>query len=576
MAFDLLVKNGWIVDGTGLPAYFGDVAVKDGKIAEIGQVDSAASAAQVIDAEGQTVAPGFIDVHTHFDAQLTWDPIATSSCWHGITSIVITNCGFAVAPVKPEDRGYIMRMLAKVEGMALPSLERGLRWEWETYPEYLEALDQKFPLGLNVGSLFGHTTARRYVMGDAASERDATPDELESMKNLLREALRAGSLGFSTTQGGEHFDGEGRPVASRVAPDDELVELAAVLREMNIGCVETTPRGGLSGLTDHDYGMLRRLAFASGRPTVYNGVGHTWNYPTAWQKTLDLFAQTFREKGQLWGLAFADRLDNWFDLKATRLFFNDMPGFRDAIRRPYEEKLTVLADPNVRDRMRADLADPTPRLFSKNWADIIVDKPQSPEHQGLRGRSITEIAREQGKDPVDTFLDIALSERLETGFKVQGFTNGDPKAVAQIMQNPYVLPGVSDAGAHMDVLCFYGVPAMVIGKWHRETGVISLEEAVRRVTSLPAAVYGIPDRGAIREGLAADLVIFDKDRIRALEPRVAHDLPGGEMRLVQDAEGVIRSIVNGQVLVEEGRHTGNLPGRLIRNRKAQNGAANGA
>lgn len=568
MAFDLVVKNGWIVDGTGLPAHFGDVAVKDQKIVEVGQIDRAEPARQVIDAEGQTIAPGFLDVHTHFDAQLTWDPLATSSCWHGITSIVITNCGFALAPVKPGDRDYIMRMLAKVEGMSLDSLKQGLRWEWETYPEYLDALGTTFPLGVNVGSLFGHTTARYYVMGEAALERAATPDELGQMKDLLREALRAGSLGFSTTQGGEHFDGEGRYVASRVAPDQELVDLAAVLREANLGCIEVTTRGGLSGLTPQDYDILQRLAFASGRPTVYNGLGQVWNYPNSWRDTLNLFEQTFQQKGQLWGLAFADRLDNWFDLKATRLFFNDMPGFRDAIRRPLEEKLTLLADPAVRDRMRADLADPTPRIFSKNWADIIIDKPRTAENERFRGRSVADAARELGQDPVDTFLDIALAEHLETGFKVLGFTNGDPKAIAEMMKNPYVLPGVSDAGAHMDVLCFYGVPAKVIGKWHREEGVLSLEEAVRRVTSLPAAVYGIPNRGTIREGMAADLVIFDKDRIQAGEPEMVNDLPGGAMRLVQDCAGINRTIVNGQVLVEAGRHTGNLPGQVIRNRKA--------
>ncbi|HEX2172768.1 MAG TPA: amidohydrolase family protein, partial [Dehalococcoidia bacterium] len=318
----------------------------------------------------------------------------------------------------------------------------------------------------------------------------------------------------------------------------------------------------------HDYEILRRLALASGRPTLYNGLGQNWNQPGAWRRTLDFCASIFKEKGQLWSLAFADRLDTWFDLKTTRMFMMDMPAFRDVMRRPLEEKLTLLADPAVRDRLRADVADATPRIFSKNWDDILVDLPRTPANEGLRGRSIAAIARSRGQDPLDTFLDVALSEQLETGFKYHGLGNGDPEAVAEIMADPYVLPGVSDAGAHMDVLSFYGVPAMVIGKWHRDKGVLSLEEAVRRVTSLPATVYGIPDRGAIREGLAADLVIFDRDRIRACDPRPEHDLPGGEMRLVQDAEGIIRSIVNGQVLVEEGRHTGNLPGQLIRNRKA--------
>lgn len=573
MAFDLVVKNGWIVDGTGMPKFFGDVAVKDGQIAEVGQIDRAEPAARVIDADGQTVAPGFLDVHTHYDAQLTWDPLATSSCWQGITSIVITNCGFAVAPVRPEGRDYVMRMLAKVEGMSLPALQQGLRWEWETYPEYLNALGTTVPLGLNVGSLFGHTTLRYYVMGEAAIERQARPEELARMRALVREALLAGALGFSSSQGGEHTDDLNRPIASRVAGDDEIVELASVLRELNVGCVEFVTKGGLTGLTEQDYSILRRLALATRRPTIYNAIFQTWNFPTSWQNTLDRLASTFNEGGQLWALAGANRVDYWFDLRPARLPFNDMPAFREGIHRPLEEKFSVLADPALRDRMRADLADPTPRLFSKNWAQIIVGDPKLPENRPLRGRSIAEIARAQGKDPLDTFLDLALSERLETQFKYEGFQNGDSKAVAQFLTNPYVLPGVSDAGAHMDVLCAYGVPATVIGKWHREEGLLSLEDAVRRVTTLPAAVYGIEGRGAIREGMAADLVIFDKERLRALEPEVAHDLPGGEMRLVQNAEGIIRTIVNGQVLIEEGRHTGALPGQLIRNRKAR---ANGA
>jgi N-acyl-D-aspartate/D-glutamate deacylase len=559
MAHDLVIRNGWIVDGTGYPKFFGDVAVRNGTIVDVGVLDGE-PAGRTIDAEGLTVAPGFIDIHTHFDAQVTWDPVFESSCWHGITTIVMGNCGFGLAPCRPSDRTYLMSMLSAVEGMSPVALREGLRWEWESFPQYLDALGTKFPLGMNVGVLLAHSALRLYVMGAEARERAATPEETGRMRELAREALLAGAIGMSSSASATHLDHERRPVPSRLATHEEVIEVASVMRELNVGCLQ------------HIALRSRDIALAIRRPVIGSGPVQTRADPGGWRRELDTIEATFEQGGQYWGQTLPGSPDMFFIMATDSPVrippFDHMPAWQEALIRPLAEKPAVLHEPGMRERMRADLKDPAPRPFSKDWNDIVVEEARTPENKRHEGRSIAQIARELGRDELDAFLDLALSEDLKTRFRVLRYIQGDMDAVRQIITSRYVLPGQSDAGAHLDRRCFYGVPTMMIADWHRQRGAMSLEEAVRRVTSLPASVFDLPGRGALRSGLRADIVIFDPARLRSLKPQALYDLPGGAMRMGQRSEGITHTIVNGRVFVENGRHTGILAGEVVRNRRA--------
>lgn len=565
MPHDLVVKGARIVDGSGMPGYYGDVLVDGGRISEIGRVDGPAK--RVIQADGRVLAPGFIDMHTHYDAQLTWDPLATSSCWQGITTIFIGNCGFALAPVRPADRDYIMQMLMRVEGMSLAALQAGIDWQWETIPQFMDHLDRR--LGLNTGVMLGHSTIRYHVMGPDSYEREATPEEIERMKDILRDGIRAGGMGFSTSMTKAHLAGNGRPVPSRLASDDEVLALADVLREFNVGSIELAPRSVELGFDERERQFLWKLSRQTGRPINWNALFDNQARPGLWRKLVDFLDETFQKGGQCYALNFCNRVDQWFDLTEPQLVFIDQVAWRRTLRLPFEEKVAALRDPAVRERLKEDMADPAPKNFSKNWQDLVIDIPAQPENQVHQGKTVQQYAAEVGKDPVDAFLDFALSENLATVFKMIGFFNKDPKVVEEIVTNPYSIPGVSDAGAHVDILAGYGYPGDLLSIWVRERGAMKLEEAVRRLTSLPAAVVGLTDRGLIREGLAADLVLFDPDTVRALPPEMKHDLPAGEPRLTQRAEGIACTVVNGEVLVENGEHTGAYPGRVLRNRRSQ-------
>lgn len=565
MAYDVAIKGARIVDGTGMPGYFGDVAIQDGRIVEIGRIDGPAKRA--IQADGRVLAPGFIDMHTHYDAQLSWDPIATSSCWQGVTTVMIGNCGFALAPVRPADRDYIMQMLMRVEGMSLDALQAGIDWQWETVPQFMDHLDSR--LGLNAGVLVGHSTIRYHVMGPDSYEREATPEEIEKMKALVRDGIRAGAMGFSTSMTKAHLAGNGRPVPSRLATDHEILALAGVLREFNVGSIEFAPRSAELGFDERERAFMMQLSRETGRPINWNALFDNQARPGMWKTLLQFLGEMFEQGGQCYALNFCNRVDQWFDLVEPQLVFIDQVAWRRTLRLPFEEKVAALRDPEVRERLKEDMADPAPKNFSKDWRDLVIDIPTRPENQVHKGKTVAQYATETGKHPVDAFLDFALSENLETVFKMIGFFNKDAAVVEEIVKNPYSIPGVSDAGAHVDILAGYGFPADLLSIWVRERGVLTLEEGVRRLTSLPAAVCGIADRGTIREGNAADLVLFDADRIRARPPEMVYDLPGGAPRLTQQSEGIDLTLVNGDVLVEKGEHTGALPGRVIRNRRYQ-------
>ena len=556
MAYDLVIRNGRIVDGSGMPSFQGDVAVRDGKIVAVGKVPGSAS--RVIDATGLAVAPGFIDNHTHYDAQVTWDPLCTSSCYHGVTSVMMGHCGLALAPSRPEDQDALAQMLSRIEAIPMDALRAGVRWQWETIPQYLDALDGN--LGVNVGSLMGHSAVRRWVMGDEASERDATPDEITAMRQIIREGIEAGALGFSTNQNNRHIDYRGKPVPSVIAPQSEIFALAEILGEYATGVIQTSDPQNL----EKNIELSQALSRQTGRPVVWLGIFHRWSDPESWQRHLQMAVDGFAAGARAYPMASPRRHNTRFTLINGQIF-DGLPSWRPISLAPLEEKIRAYRDPAIRAKLREEAVTATfPTNFSRRWDLLFVTKPQLPKNQPLAGQSIAEIAAERGADILDTFLDLALEENLETGFEINNI-NGDDAAVRTFLKSPYTLIGLSDAGAHVVFDAGYGFCTRLLGDWVREKEVLALEEAVRKLTFMTASVYGLYDRGLIRPGLAADLVVFDPDTVAAREPEVVYDLPGGGQRLEQKAEGILCTVVNGTVLIENGVPTGALPGRVLRN-----------
>ncbi len=557
MSYDLLIKNGFLVDGSGTPGYYGDLAISEGKIAAMGKLEGAAK--EVIDARHLVVTPGFVDVHTHYDAQLFWDPLATPSCWHGFTSVFMTNCGFGLAPCKPQDRDYITRMLVKVEGMPLESLKAGVSWNWESYGEYLNALDQR--LGVNVMALAPHSTIRYHVMGDAARKREATAAEIQAMQAVVVECIKAGAFGFSSSYGPVHFDGEGLPVPSRSASQDETVALARTLKDFHRGTICVIPPGiPKIGMEDMTY--MKRLSQESGRPVVWNLLTQTWDSPNHWRKVLEWTAEAFREGARVHPLSLCERFDITFTMRGA--VFEDLPAWKSAITGSRSQKIANLSNPEIRAAMQRDLDDPAPKVFSKRMQDVLVSIVRQDEHKELVGKNMVELGRMWNKTPLEALLDLAIAENLDTQFLIHGFANGDEDAVRALATDPYVLTGGSDGGAHVAFLCQVTYSSYLLSHWVREKKALTLEQAVRRLTFDPASLLGIPHRGLLKPGMAADITIFDPDKVQAKEKEFVNDLPGGASRLIARSEGYRYTIVNGQPLLRDGEPTGAYPGRVLR------------
>lgn len=558
MPYDLLIKGGRIYDGSGLPSYLGDVAVGAGRIVDVGRISG--SAHRVIRADGLAVSPGFIDFHTHLDAQLLWDPIATSSCWHGITTVIPGNCGLTLAPCRAQDRESILGSFVRVEAMPLQVLRQAVNWEWETFPEYLNRLDGR--LGVNVAALVGHCALRQYVMGEEACERAAKPDEIERMKKILKESVLAGAIGFSTNQNPVHMRTDGKPIASRLATEEEIVDLANVLGELNRGSVQIsvgTP--GISVPAEKAVGFFNRLA-ATGRPVIWQSIAHRWDQPDLWRQLLGMAEQSLATGIPSYPLCNARLFNNRFNLKNAQVF-DDLPTWKQILFTPIEQRMEVFRDPEVRHKLRYEAVENHFRSrFSRRWDLVYMIKAATLKNKPLERKSVAEIAKIQGKDVIDAFLDLALEEGLETLFQTSS-NNGDENAVAEILKSPFTLVGQSDAGAHLIYDAGYGYATRFLGYWIRDRKVMSLEEGIRKLTFMVASIFGLHDRGLVRPGMAADLVLFDPQTVGDSEPEMVNDLPGGEKRLVQKATGVEMTVVNGEVLTEDGKHSGALPGRVL-------------
>ena len=558
MSYDLVIKNGMVIDGSGLPRYRADVGVKAGKIAFIGRI--AAPAREVIDAEGHVVTPGFVDGHTHMDAQVFWDPIGTSSCYHGITSVVMGNCGFTLAPCREREADLVFRNLERAEDLSREAMRAGITWRWETFPEFLDTLDA-LPKGINYAGYIGHSALRTYVMGERAFEGPAGEDDLRAMAHHVREAIKAGAVGFSTTRSPSHETSDDRPVASRQATWGELERLVGAMSEVGAGILEIAM--GTEG--PENYPKLKRLALDTGRPITF-GIFSRRIQPEAWRFGLEIIEETAREGGRMFGQVHSRALNVLISFE-THTPFDDWEVWRDVRKLPFAQQKAALRDPETRAKLVAVASGPysgrraigaEARPPEWEWV-FLMDKMQGPH------RSMAELARERNLHPVELMMDLALERDLKRFF-LQPIANEDEAAALELIRHPRTVVTFSDAGAHVSQIMDNSLQSHLLSYWVREKQAFTLEQAVKFVTYDTATHWGLFDRGLVREGMAADLVVFDPATIGAHMPEVVTDLPAGAKRLKQTAEGVRATVVNGQVLLRDNVHTGALPGRLIRGR----------
>jgi N-acyl-D-aspartate/D-glutamate deacylase len=560
MSYDLLIKNGRIVDGSGGPSYNGDVGVKDGKIVEIGKLSSAAS--RTVDAGGQAIAPGFIDNHCHYDAQVTWDPTCSFSCDHGATSVIFGNCSLSLAPVK-KDRASQRRLsefLSYVEAIPMEVLDT-LEFTWETFPEYLDQMDHH--LGVNVGNLIGHTAVRHYVMGDACQSRTATDDEIRQMQDLVREGMQAGALGLSVSRNQGHFDPQGVHIPAIWADEKEIFALGDVLREMGTGLIQSGG-GNAAELKDE---LMSRLSEATGRVVVYNNLGQTMRRPGQWQKHMAQVDATTARGIRAYPMCTPNRITDYFQMRNTQTF-RGMAVWHPICLSSPEEQLKAYADPEVRRKLHDEAVEfkngPAIGICSTWWDYMVLQTAVLPKNKQYEGKTVGQIAKAQGKGIIDAFLDLAVEENLDTEW-LHGENNVDDDAVGKILTYPNAIIGLSDGGAHVQFQSGFGFSTRLLAEWVREKQVMSLETAVRRLTFESASTFGLYDRGLLQPGKVADIVIFDPDTVKPLPLEVLHDFPTGAKRIKEPAQGIYATFVAGEMLMKEGEHTGNLPGRVLRN-----------
>ena len=562
---DLKIANGTIVDGTGNPGYAGDVGIRDGRIVAVGTVDE--EARKTIDATGRVVAPGFIDCHTHYDAQVFWDPTLSPSCYHGVTTVFGGFCGFSIAPLSADSADYLMPMLARVEGMPLAVLEGAVPWNWSSFGEFLDRFEGK--VGLNAGFFAGHSAIRRYVMGTRAVGEKASAADLDAMKALLGKSLAEGAMGFSTTVSNTHNDGDGNPVPSRWAEHSEIVALAGVVKDH-----EGT---GLELLPDLEFGpgmpeLLADVSIAGNRPVNWNVLGVS-NRPDAEAMVAKRLAVSdfARERGgEVIALAMPGSATAYMNLRGGFLF-DAFPGVWPGLfQLSPEERMTRFRDPDLRRQMAEDVASMSDQAPLKGLArldNFKVSSVSSEENQKYVGRRTGDIAQEEGKQPIDVLLDLALADDLDTVFTPDN--NSDNAKTYAIRGKVYAddrtLIGASDAGAHLDLIDTFAFSTDLLQKAVREFGVITLEEAVHQITGRQATYFGLVDRGLLAPGYHADVVVFDKDTVGRGPTQMRYDLPGGtDFRLYADAEGIEHVLVNGVEIVRNGEHTGKLPGTVLR------------
>jgi N-acyl-D-aspartate/D-glutamate deacylase len=559
MPGDLIVRGAQVVDGSGLAAYAADVEVRDGRIARIGKL-SGVNDLPEIHADGLTLTPGFVDIHTHYDAQLYFEPTASPSSWHGVTTVIGGNCGFTFAPAGPDDLQWLLLMLAKVEGMSVDALAEGVEFAGGSFGDFLTSLEGR--IAVNLANYVGHASIRRSVMGDAASLRAATAEEITAMQALVRQAMRDGAFGFSTSQLDVHADHNGRPVPPNLAGAEEMIALASVLGEFDEGVLQFAPRTGANFYSDEDKAMMLAMTRASGsKATNLSIIMSRPGTTDSWRHNLDFLEAAAAEGLRLYPMASVNPKGIHFTF-IDSFVFDEMPSMRAMMALPLEQRKAHLRDPAARDRFRQEWADPAQRALFYHWETTRVAAVRNPENAHYIGPSIAELAAAAGVEPMDFLIDLALDEDLETVFVFDRMQQVN-EVLAMLLNHPLSMAGSSDGGAHLTSFCGADYPTIMLTECVAR-GDLSFEAAVSKLTQQPAMAHGLWDRGAIRPGAVADLVLLDRDRLAVKPIRFVNDLPAGASRLVWDQDGYVATIVAGEVIVSDGKPTGARPGSVLR------------
>ena len=562
MGYDLLVKNGTVIDGSGSPGYRADVGVVDGKIAAIGRINE--SAKRTIDADGHIVSPGFVDGHTHMDAQIFWDPIGSCSCYHGVTSVVMGNCGFTLAPCKQEDADMVFRNLERAEDLSRDAMLEGIDWRWETFPEFLDVIDE-LPKGINYAGYIGHSALRTYVMGERAFSDAAGEDDVRSMQGLVKQAVQAGAIGFSTSRTFNHLTADDRPVASRIAEWNEVRAIVNAVGETGKGLFEIAgeaPGRDPERIAEY-HGRLRDLAVESGVPQTW-GMFSVRAAPDLWRPYFDLLDETAAAGGRMFAQVHSRALSSLLSFESNTPFDN-WEYWSEFRQLPLAEQAAKMRNPEIKAKLIeiASREYTGPRIVGAEarppeWDyiypmdDMIYDKP-----------SMAEIARGKGVHPAELMIDMALERDLKMFFR-QPIANEDQAQVLDMMKHPRSVITFSDSGAHVSQIMDSSLQTHLLSYWVREKQAMTLEEAIKQITYNTATMWGLHDRGLLREGMAADLVVFDADTIGAKMPEVVNDLPASAKRLKQTADGILNTVVNGEILLTNNDHSGAAPGQLLR------------
>ena len=562
MAHDLVIRGGTVIDGSGAPGYGADVGIADGRIVEIGKIPASGSAVDV-DADGLVVTPGFVDAHTHMDAQVMWDSLGTSSCWHGVTTVVMGNCGFTLAPVRHGEEDLVVGNLERAEDISATALEAGVDWSWETFPEYMDAVDRQ-PKAINYAAQVGHSSLRTWAMGQRAFEGPASDDEIAEMEAQLRLALQAGAYGFTTSRSPNHQTPASQPVASRLADWTEVERLVRVMGQVNKGVFELAqePASFSPDLAEREEyeDRLIKLSIDTDVPIAF-GVGAN--------RQLDLLKRAEQQGARLIGLAHSRGISVMLSFQ-SRLPFDRLPTWRQVRAEPLERQRTLFTDPDTRRRL-IDEAN------GGGYGGAVGAEARRPDYENMRvflhplppNPTVAEVARSRGIDPVEAMIDLALEADFDLFFaQPLSATGADEAVIREVMRDPRTIMTFSDSGAHVSQISDASIQTHLLGHWVRQRGDFSLEEAVKMITSAPAAAWGIPDRGLLQPGFAADVNVIDPTTVAPRMPALTHDLPGGARRIVQRADGFKATVVNGALTFSDGDHTGACPGRLLRKAQA--------
>ena len=559
---DIRIAGGTIIDGTGTPRTEGDIGIRDGRIVAVGTEATQATgpASHTIDASGRVVAPGFVDIHTHFDAQVFWDTTLSPSPLHGVTTVIGGNCGFTIAPLEPDHGDYLMRMLARVEGMPLTSLQEGVPWDWRTFGEYLDSIDGT--LMPNAGFLVGHCALRRVVMGERSVGHEATPEELDAMKRMLADSIAAGGLGFSSSWAKTHNDAAGEPVPSRHASTSELIELCSVLRSSPAVAIEFIPT--IERFDTDVYQLLADMSVAADRPLNWNVIFANGRHRDVIDQKLEASNYAARQGGRVVALTAPMPAVSRLCFESGFLL-DTLAGWAEPMALPPSEKLRLLSDPQRRAELNELAQQPSAFRGVARWERLTVGEVTKPELAHLEGRTIGEIADSQGTTPWDALCDLVVADDLKTGLYPRA-AGDDPDSWTmrqELWNDDRCVIGASDAGAHLDFLATFNYSTYLLGA-ARDRGMLELEAAIHKLTDVPARLYGLAGRGRLADGFHADIVIFDPDSVGPKPIEVREDLPGGAWRLYGEAEGVDTVLINGEVAVSDGQFTDARPGTLLR------------